>query len=276
MLGPQAADPDTALHRHPPIAARAPAGRAAACVVAGAALLALVAAPARAAAPDYALLDQVLVENVRDGYVDYDGIAANPRFARFLGQLGDAELPAGDRNAGLALLVNAYNAFAISGILQGYSPATRLGRQRYFKRLRFRLAGADVTLDGLEHGRLRPLGEPRIHFAIVCASLSCPRLASRAYRPETLDAQLDEAARRFVNDVTRNNFDVAQKTAFLSAIFDWFHEDFERAAGSVPKYVERYVEEPATRAALREGRLAVRHLDYDWELNGSFTPPARD
>jgi hypothetical protein len=232
-------------------------------------------APARAAAPDYALLDQVLVENVRNGYVDYDGIAANPRFATFLGQLGTADLP-DDRNQRIALLVNAYNAFAISGILQGYSPATRFGRSRYFKRLDFRLAGAEVTLDELEHQRLRPLGDPRIHFAIVCASLSCPRLANRAYRAETLDAQLDDAARRFVNDVTRNNFDVAQKTAFLSSIFDWFHEDFERAAGSVPKYVERYVEDPAIRAALREGRLAVRHLDYDWELNGSLTKADRD
>jgi hypothetical protein len=276
MLGPQAAGTDTALHSPSHHAApRAPAGSAAACLLLVAALLA-PAAPARAAAPDYALLDQVLVENVRDGYVDYDGIAANPRFARFLAQLGEAELPAGDRDAELALLVNAYNAFAISGILQGYSPATRVGRHRFFKRAEFRLAGEDVTLDELEHRRLRPLGEPRIHFAIVCASLSCPRLANRAYRPETLDAQLDQAARGFVNDVTRNNFDVAQKTAFLSAIFDWFREDFERAAGSVPKYVERFVEEPATRAALREGRLAVRFLDYDWELNGSFTRPARD
>lgn len=230
---------------------------------------ALLRAPgALAAVPDYGLLDQVLVENVRDGYVDYDGMAANPRFATFLSQLATAELPAG-REEQIAFLVNAYNAFAISGILQGQSPATRFGRHRFFKRTKFRLAGAQTTLDELEHGRLRPLGEPRIHFAIVCGALSCPRLASRAWRAGTLDADLDAAARRFVNDPTRNHFDVARRTAFLSPLFDWFAADFEAAAGSVPKFVERYVEEPATRAALREGRLAVRWLDYDWDLNGS-------
>ncbi len=234
-------------------------------------LIALLGAllPAHAAAPDYALFDDVLIHNVRNGYVDYDGIAANPRFAVFLKQLATAEQPT-DRKAELALLINAYNAFAISGILQGYSPSSRIGRWRFFERLEFQLSGAPTTLEDLEHKRLRLLGEPRIHFAIVCASLSCPRLVSRAYRPETLEAELDAAARGFVNDITRNHFDVAQRTAFLSSIFDWFRTDFEQGGSTLPAFLARYLQEPAARAALTEGRLAIRYLDYDWGLNGRY------
>jgi hypothetical protein len=136
------------------------------------------------------------------------------------------------------------------------------------------LAGKDITLEELEHQRIRPMSDPRIHFAIACASLSCPRLSNRAYLPDTLDAQLDEATRRFINDVTRNRFDIPQKTAFVSEIFDWFGADFARAAGSLPDYLARYVQEPAARAALTEGRLAIRHLPYDWDLNGHYTGPA--
>lgn len=225
---------------------------------------------AAAAAPDYGLLDAVLLANVRNGYVDYDGIAADPRFAAFIGQLAQpADVP-GDRADQLAYLINAYNAFAIQGILQGYSPATRFGRYRYFKWLDFRLDGAEVTLDEIEHRRIRPLGEARAHFAIVCASLSCPRLGNRAYLPGTLEEQLEQAARRFINDPARNRLDIGQKTAFVSAIFDWFAGDFQQAAGSVPAYLARYADDPAGRAALLEGRLAVTFLPYDWGLNGRF------
>jgi hypothetical protein len=241
-------------------------------LLAWAALAGLTLATAAVAnTPDYGLFDEVLLHNVRNGYVDYDGVALNPKFSEFVRQLGEAQAePFADREAELAFYINAYNALAIQGILDGYSPATRFGRHRFLKGREYRLLGAEITLDQLEHKRIRPLGDPRIHFAIVCASISCPRLSNRAYLPETLDAQLDEAAQRFVNDVTRNRLDVAQKTAFISRIFEWFGEDFEKAAGSVPQYLAQYVADPAVRAALLDGRMGIRYLPYDWELNGRY------
>jgi hypothetical protein len=241
-----------------------------------AALTLLLFAQAAVGAPDYKLFDDVLLYNVRNGYVDYDGIRAHPKFAEFLRQLGEPGTLPESREETLALYINAYNAFAIQGILDGYSPATRLSRHRYFKSREYPLLGADITLDALEHQRLRPLGDPRIHFAIVCASISCPRLASRAYFPDQIDTQLDAAARRFVNDITRNRFDVAQKTAFLSQIFDWFEEDFAINAGAVPKYIAQFVDDNAVRAALLDGRLGIRHLPYDWDLNGRYAAAAPD
>jgi hypothetical protein len=238
-------------------------------------VLAVLAAPAaRATAPDYALLEEALLQNVRDGYIDYDGLAGNPKFARFVSDLATAEVPA-DRSEALAYYINAYNAFAIQAVLQGQAPDSAFGRRRFFRSLKFALGGGRLTLEEIEQQRLQPFGDPRSHLALARAALSGPRLSSHAYLPATLDAQLDLAARRFVGDVSRNRFDIAGRTAFLSPLFDWHHADFEAAAGSVPGWLARHVDDPASRAALLEGRLALRYLDFDWDLNGSYTGTAR-
>jgi len=276
MLGSQADWTDDSVHDS--IAAGSGRKRLRAAFVAMTAVVLLVPprGQAVAAIPDYALLDDALLHNVRNGYVDYDGIEANPRFAEFLRQLAATPDRFDTPAAWLAYYINAYNAFAIRGILEGHSPATRMGRQRYFRAVKFRLGGEDMTLEELEHKRIRLMGDPRSHFAIVCASISCPRLSNRAYLPGTLDAQLEEATRQFINDVTRNRFDIPQKTAFVSEIFDWYGEDFDKAAGSLPLYLARYVQEPAARAALTEGRLTIHHLPYDWDLNGRYARVSDD
>jgi len=246
--------------------------------VAGIALLALLAslAPlsAPAALPDYGELDGVLLRNVRNGFVDYAGIRADPAFARFVASLGNTSPEDLEgRDAELAFFINAYNALAIQGILDGYSPATRLSRRNFFQGREYRLLGEPITLEDLEEERLLPLGEPRVHFAIVCASLSCPRLANRAYRPDQLQQQLDEAARRFINDGTRNRFDPGRSQAFLSEIFAWYRQDFSQDAGSVQKYLARYAGEPGVAELLAKDGFKVRYLDYDWNLNGVDTRP---
>lgn len=234
-------------------------------------LLCLLGAPATAALPNVDDLDGVLMRNVRNGVVDYDGIRADPAFNRFVTALaGTTPSDLATRETQLAFLVNAYNALAIRGILDGYSPSSRFGRYVYFKRRKYDLLGSQTTLEGLEHGQILPLGEPRVHFAIVCASISCPRLASRAYTAPDLEAQLEKAARSFANDGARNRYDVGRKIAFLSSIFDWYEADFARAAGSVQKYLARYVSDPAAAALLASDGFDVRYMDYDWDLNGVY------
>lgn len=223
---------------------------------------------------DYTPLERILVQNVRNGYVDYEGIRADPAFPQFIGQL--AEKPAvadEDPKERLALLINAYNAFAIKGILDGQSPSSSGSQRRFFHGVKFQLQGEPVTLADLEGKRIRPLGDPRIHFAIVGGSISGPRLLNHAYRPETVDEQLEDAARRFVNDISRNRFDVAQRTAFVSKMFDWFAGDFGQPPGAVPAFIARYATDGAVSAALEDGRLQFRYLPYDWELNGSIAAP---
>jgi len=246
-----------------------------ACRYSAAAFFALLAglavAPAQAQ-PDYAMLDDLLVSHVQDGFVDYDGIALDPRLDDFIDQLAttspEALLRPADQKA---FYINAYNAIAMRGILDGQSPDSLFGRSRFFKRMRTDVLGESLSLEDIEHERLRKMGDARIHFAIVCASLSCPRLASRAYVPETLDAQLNSAAEQFLNDPTRNVFDANRRVAYVSKIFDWFEEDFVAESGSLQAYLARYVTDQDSARVLRADNFEINYREYDWGLNGRFS-----
>ena len=112
-------------------------------------------------------------------------------------------------------------------------------------------------------------GDPRIHFAINCASQSCPKLLSMAYSADTLEKQLDANTREFINDPTRNRFDQDKKIAYVSKIFHWFKEDFAQHSGSVQKYLATYVADPAIADDLANERYKIKYMKYDWRLNGT-------
>lgn len=233
--------------------------------------LAALADSARAAGPSYAPLNEVLVRNVREGYVDYDGIKADPAFARFIKSIGNTEpgdLASADERT--ALLINAYNCFAILGILDGRSPASWFGRGRYFKDPDYRLLGEEVSLRTLEQDKLGAPADPRLYFALACGALNCPRLANQAFEPSNLPARLEAAARSFVNDGTRNRFDPDRRIAYLSPLFDRHGDDFVRSAGSVQKYLAAYADNPAVAALLRQDGFEIWYLDDDWALNGIY------
>lgn len=225
---------------------------------------------AAAAEPAEEQFDRVLATHVTDGMVDYPGISADPRFTTFVDYLGRTGLDAFDsREEKLAYLINAYNAFAIQGILDGSSPSSFFGRIGYFMTDTYRLGDEQIDLYDLERKVIIPEGESRIHFAINCASKSCPVLRSEIYRGQKLDSQLDDAARNFINDPSRNRFDRTEKVAYLSKIFDWFGDEFAEHSGSVQKYVAQYVDDPQLARALRAGEYRVEFLEYDWSLNGT-------
>ena len=227
--------------------------------------------PASAALPNIDDLDAVFLRNVQDGFVDYDGVRADPAFRRFIDGISNArESDLEEPGARLAFLINAYNALAIQGVLDGYSPASRSGRRKFFKRREYTLMGNSLTLEKLEQAHIRPLGEPRAHFAISCAAISCPRLARSAFEPETLDAQLDAVTRAFANDPTRNRFDVERRVAFLSSLFEQHAADFARAAGSTQRFLARYVDQPAVAELLARDGFEVRFVERDWDLNGVY------
>jgi len=220
---------------------------------------------------DHAPFDALLRVNVRDGVVNYPGFQNNAAFRSYVDALAVPRTFAGKTDE-LAYYINAYNALAIEGILQGLSPASLLGRARYFKFKEWPLNGKSITLYDLEHKIIRPLEEPRIHFAIICASKSCPFLRPEAFAATKIDQQLDEQARQFVNDTFRNRFDATTKTAHLSEIFNWFDEDF-KGAGSTQRYIARYASDPVVARGLAADEYKIQWIDYDWNLNG--TPPKR-
>jgi hypothetical protein len=213
---------------------------------------------------------QIVQTHVHNGQVDYPAIQADGKLDGYLSELNRVDpTRLSTRQDQLAFWINAYNAFAVKGILDHYSPMTLWGRYRYFIGRDYQVGGATINLYDLERQVLiEQFHEPLIHFAIVCASTSCPKLQPWAYQPDQLDSQLDRAAREFINDPTRNRFDRNQKVASLSMIFQWFEKDFANAAGSVSAYIARYVNDPELAKELAQPGYRIEFLEYDWSLNG--------
>ena len=219
---------------------------------------------------DHGLFDHVLRTHVKDGHVDYPGVAADKSYGQYLAQLANAETPRA-KNETLVFYINAYNALAMKGILDGRSPSNAFTRHLFFKYSKYSLTKSEINLHSIEHEILRKLDEPRIHFAIACASESCPKVRSDAFTVTRLEEQLDDNARSFINDSTRNRFDKKDKVAYLSQIFKWFDIDFEKSAGTVQKFIAKYVNDPDVAKELAADGYKVKYLDYSWALNG--TPP---
>jgi hypothetical protein len=214
--------------------------------------------------------NQIVQAHVHDGQVDYPSIQAAGTLDGYLKDLDRIDPGKLERREDqLAFWINAYNAFAVKGILDGYSPKSLWGRYRYFIGRDYRVGGSTINLYDLERDVLiAQFHEPLMHFAIVCASASCPKLQPWAYRADVLDRELDEVAHAFINDPARNRFERQLKVASLSMIFKWFEQDFTAAAGSVLAYVARYVADPDLAKELLQPGYRIEYLEYDWSLNG--------
>jgi Protein of unknown function, DUF547 len=181
-----------------------------------------------------------------------------------------------------AFLTNAYNAFTVELILTRHPDLKSikdLGSllSSPWKPKWIALLGTKVSLDDIEHAMLRKRGDyddPRVHFAVNCASIGCPALREEAFVAARLDAQLDEQTLRFMSDRTRNRYNAQRGRLELSKIFDWFGDDFRlghRGIASLPAFAARYADQladaPADRERIRAGGVDIAFLDYDWALN---------
>ncbi len=205
--------------------------------------------------------------------VDYRALSAEPAWPLLLAEI-DAVDPRQitTRDEQLAFWINVYNVFAIDVVLNHHPVESIKDVGSFFrpvwKRPAGRIAGREYSLDEVEHEILRPLGEPRIHGAIVCASVSCPDLRREPYRAETLDAQLDDNMRAWLARPEKGlALDRDRRELTLSPIFDWFEDDFA-ASGGVLAVATRYAPE-AERQWLEGNRrdVEIEYFDYDWRLN---------
>ena len=210
-----------------------------------------------------------------DGLVNYATLSESTQLESYWNYIANENIQSFSEEETLAFYINAYNALSIRGILNGRSPKTYLGKIRFFYSDKYDIAGERINLYNFEHKVIRPLGEPRIHFALVCSANSCPKLRPEAYSAETLDAQLDENTIDFINDTSKNYFDIDKKTAHLSKIFDWFTEDFTADGLSLQQYIAQYIHDDEIAALLRDDAFKVKYNKYDWKLNGSFDKPKK-
>jgi hypothetical protein len=228
------------------------------------------------AADRHTLFSEVLGKYVNDGVVDYSGFRKDSVFQQYLDLLSSQNPDSlKSRDEQLSLWINAYNAYTIKLIIDRM-PLTSirdigLGLPVLSGPWSIEMAnvgGTTYTLNEIEHDIIREkFQDPRIHFALVCASKSCPKLRSEAYEGSRLNSQLEADARRFINDPRRNTFDVSARTVYFSKIFDWYESDFEKSSGSVLAFVAPYLS-GETRKLVEDPDCRVEYLPYDWMLNG--------
>jgi hypothetical protein len=171
----------------------------------------------------------------------------------------------------MAFLINAYNAFTVEKILVRYPDIGSIwdfGKLfgNPFKDEFFVLLGRRRSLDWIEHETLRRrYRDARIHYAVNCAAVGCPMLREEAYAPSRLEAQLEEQARRFLSDRSRNR--LRDGRLEVSRIFDWYKEDFEPREAYFARYADVLSNDPKGGAAIAGGKVVLRFLHYDWSLN---------
>jgi hypothetical protein len=221
---------------------------------------------------DHSLYAELLNKYVKDGFVDYQGLSEEEaKLDRYLKVLEETETKMLPRNEQFAFYINAYNAWTIKLILSGY-PGIKsikdlgsLFKSPWTKKIA-RIDGDVITLDRIEHDILRSrFKDPRIHFAVNCASKSCPPLRSQPYQGDVLDQQLTEMTEAFINDPERNR--PQGNTLYVSKIFKWYSEDFnDDIVGFFMKYARGELLEALKK---NQTEIKVKYLDYDWSLNGT-------
>jgi hypothetical protein len=246
-------------------------------------LLSLCALAQGAAAFDHAHLawsallrkHVALVDAGRASQVRYAGMARDRRLLKSylegLAGVREEEFERWRREEQMAFLINAYNAFTVEKILTRYPDIGSIwdfGRifGHPFKDRFFTLLGRRSSLDHLEHEILRKrYAEPRVHYAVNCAAVSCPMLREEAYVAARLDGQLEEQARRFLSDRSRNRLRGGRLE--VSKIFDWYAEDFGERSRYFARYAAVLAERPDEQQIIANGDAPLRFLDYDWTLN---------
>ena len=228
-----------------------------------------------AATFDHSKFDQILKHYVdQQGLVDYNRISKSSRFKEYMESLKSVKVEELSRNGQLALWLNAYNAVTIDKVIK-WKPKKSVRETlipevwtstKFFTTRDHVVAGRRLSQDDIEHEILRKeLKDPRIHFAIVCASSSCPPLARFAFTEENVQANLEEETRKYINSSRGTRIGYAENTFYLSKIFDWFSSDFKSKSDTVLGFIKPYLSKEAMSFLERDPKISYIH--YDWALN---------
>ena len=232
--------------------------------------------PASLYAFDFSLWDRILKQNTRKSTytgiiytgVDYAAICNSKEFVKLVADL-EAFSPdtLQGRDEKMAFWINTYNIFAVNLVRENF-PVRGIKDvgsifSAVWKHQAGKIGGKPYSLDYIEHKLLRPMNEPGIHFAIVCASVSCPDLRTEAYQAASLQTKLKSQLNEFLDNTEKGmKMDPSTKTVYLSKIFDWYEKDFEQAGG-----ILNFINRNRGNSQTIPTDYSVKYLPYNWDLN---------
>jgi len=225
------------------------------------------------------LLNEVLKTHVVvkqfQSFVNYKKLKKKPetleKYLRILSAVKQKEFNSFSKDQRLAFLINAYNAFTLKIIIDNYPVKSIIDIGSLFKstwkKKFFILLEKESHLDNIEHNLIRKnFNEPRIHFAVNCASIGCPSLLNAAFEARKLDTQLEASAKNFLSNEKKNYF--KNKKLKISKIFKWYGEDFVKKFGSVEKFIAPYLSKnKREQKNIANKKYPLGWTDYDWKLN---------
>ena len=216
-----------------------------------------------------------LIDGISLNSVSYGKLSLDPVFNKLdksLSLFSPSKLTTDQEK--LAFWINVYNIFAVKIVINNYPLKSIKDVGGFFKSVwkvkAGTVGGKKYSLDEIEHGILRKMGDPRIHTAIVCASISCPNLTKKSYSSENLNKQLDMQMKDFLanpNKGMRININEQPGKIFLSQIFNWFAQDF-KSSGGVRNFISLYVSKE-NRNVIKNPQYSISYMDYNWAINGN-------
>jgi uncharacterized membrane protein YdjX (TVP38/TMEM64 family) len=220
---------------------------------------------------DHSAFDALLRKHVdKDGWVDYAGLGKDATaLDSYIASVGGAPFADLDRDEKLSFLINAYNAFTLRLILDHYPVESikDIPSAKRWDAKRWRLGSMTLSLNQIEHEQIRPkFAEPRIHFALVCAAIGCPKLRNEAFQAARIEEQLEDQARYVHSHDRWFGYQPGAKEVHLTKLYDWYGADFKQVAGSVLDFAARYSSELKSTIE-KDNKPRIKWLDYDWTLN---------
>jgi hypothetical protein len=220
----------------------------------------------------HSLFTELLTKYVQNGKVNYNELRNDDPLIKYLSHLSQTN-PATieDDKDRLAFWINAYNAFTLKVICDNYpvKSITDLNSGKVWDENLVEINGAEMSLNHIEHGIIRKqFNDPRIHFALVCAAVSCPPLRSEAFEGYKLDVQLDDQGKTFLGDKSKNYFEVDKKIAHLTKILEWYGSDFGATSSEILLRIKPFLP-PEIGSAIGKNpdQWRIVYNDYDWTLN---------
>lgn len=232
-------------------------------------------------AQNHSLFTEILQDYVSNGKVNYKELKDDGRLTEYLKILSKTDPDTiSDKQNLLSFWINAYNAFTLKVICDNYPLesindlhsggliiGTVLGTTVWDDDF-IVINGKTITLNEIEHDIIRPeFSEPRAHFALVCASKSCPPLRPEAYQGDILNQQLDDQGKIFLGNELKNRFDAENKTVYISKIFSWFDDDFGDDDNEILAFIYKFLPDSFKAENPDLTDWEIEHLDYDWSLN---------